>query len=120
MLGEFIGAILHSGDQYLNFLLRAEREQRTSGLKQLVQEAKVPTRTRVYVFGSFIRRKLYGDVDVMIAYEEPADTATLKAFESEMERLIRKRFGNPDVTVASAQEFNALRLNYDNLTQVYP
>lgn len=120
MLGEFMGAILHRGDQYLNFLLRADREQRTSGLKQLVQEAKVPPRARVYAFGSFIRRKLYSDVDVMIVYEEPADTATLKAFESEMERLIRKRFGNPDVAVASAREFTALRLKYDNLTQVYP
>lgn len=120
MLGEFMGAIFHSGDQYLNFLLRAEREKRTNDLKRVSQEAVPPKGTRVFAFGSFMRRKLYQDVDLIIVYEEPADTAKLKLFESELERLIRKRFGAPDVAVASVREFTALRLKYDNLAQVYP
>lgn len=120
MLGEFMGAIKHSGDQYLNFLLRADRDQRTVNLKRLSQEAAPPLRTQVFAFGSFLRRRLYGDVDVLIVYEEPVDTGKLKAFDSELERLIRKRVGKPDITVASAKEFTALRLKYDNLTQVYP
>jgi len=120
MLGEFMGAILHSGDQYLNFLLRADRENRTNGLNRISQEAAPPNKTRVYAFGSFMRRKLYKDVDLMIVYEEPTDTAKLKLFKSELERLIRKRFGDPDIAVASAREFTALRLRYDNLSQVYP
>lgn len=120
MLGEFMGAIHQSGEQYLNFLLRADREQRTSGLKRLSQEAAPPPRTRVFAFGSFIRRKHYQDVDLMIVYEEPSDLAMLKLFECELGRLIRKRLGEADVAVASGREFTALRLKYDNLTQVYP
>ena len=120
MLGEFMGAIHQSGDQYLNFLLRADREQRTSGLKRLSQEATPPPRTRIFAFGSFMRRKHYQDVDLMIVYEEPADTGKLKLFESDLERLIRERLGEPDIAVASAGEFTALRLKYDNLSQVYP
>lgn len=120
MLGEFMGAIHQSGDQYLNFLLRADREQRTIGLKRLSQEAAPPPRIRVFAFGSFLRRKHYQDVDLMIVYEEPADNAKLNVFESELERLIRKRFGETDISVASAREFTTLRLKYDNLSQVYP
>lgn len=120
MLGEFMGAIHQSGDQYLNFLLRADREQRASRLKRLSQEAAPSPRTRVFAFGSFMRRKHYQDVDIMIVYEEPADTAKLNLFETELERLIRKQFGEPDISVASAREFATLRFKYDNLSQVYP
>lgn len=120
MLGEFMGAIHQSGDQYLNFLLRADREQRTNGLKRLIQEAAPPPKTRVFAFGSFIRRKHYQDVDLMIVYEEPADSTKLKLFESKFELLIQKRYGEPDIAVSSAREFTTLRLKYDNLSQVYP
>ncbi len=120
MLREFMGAIHQSGEQYLNFLLRADCEQRTSNLKRLSQKASPPQRTRVFAFGSFIRRKQFQDVDIMIVYEEPADSAKLKLFESELERSVRKQLGEPDITVASAREFTGLRLQYDNLTQVYP
>lgn len=120
MLGEFMGAINQRGDQYLNFLLRPDRELRMSVLKRLSQEATPPRRTRVYTFGSFIRRKNYRDVDLMIIYEDPTDPAEVKAFEFALEGLIRKRFGEPDITVASAVEFVALRLRHDNLSQVYP
>jgi predicted nucleotidyltransferase len=120
MLGEFMGAILHSGDQYLNFLLRADCEQRTSGLKRVSQELTPPPGTRVFAFGSFMRRKHYQDVDLMIVYEEPVDTAKLERFESELKRLIQERFGQPDICVASAREFTALSLKYDNLSQVCP
>lgn len=120
MLGEFMGAIHQSGEQYLNFLLRADRERRMNDIKQLSREAAPPPKTQVFTFGSFIRRKHYQDVDLMIVYEEPADSAKLNEFESRLDRLIRKRFGEPDISVASAREFTALRLKYDNLSRAYP
>lgn len=120
MLGEFVSAIFKSGDQYLNFLLKADREYRTDGLKRVCQESGPPERVRVFVFGSFIRQKFYRDVDLMIVHEELANIAKLKLFESELERQMRKRFGVPDITVTSAREFATLKLKYDNLAQVYP
>ncbi|HSH73210.1 MAG TPA: hypothetical protein VK974_09155 [Methylophilaceae bacterium] len=120
MLSEFMGAIHKSGDQYLNFLLKADREYRIDSLKRLCKEAKPPTKVRVLVFGSFIRRYLYQDVDLMIVHEEPTDTAKLKLFESELEGQTQKRFGGSDINVTSAREFATLKLKYDNLTQVYP
>lgn len=120
MLGEFMGAIHQSGDQYLNFLLRADRDRRTSTLKQLSREAVPPPRTQVFAFGSFIRRKHYRDVDLMIVYEEPTESASLQLFASKLDQSIRKRFGESDISVSSAREFATLHLKYDNLSQVYP
>jgi hypothetical protein len=120
MLGEFMGAILHSGEQYLNYLLRAERESRTSGLRRTAQEASPPARIRVFCFGSFLRRKIYQDVDLMIVYEESVDSTQLKRFEFQFEGATRKRFGETDITVASVGEFTALKLKYDNLFQIFP
>jgi predicted nucleotidyltransferase len=120
MLGEFMGAIHHKGDQYLNFLLNADRESRLLGIKRIVQESTPPSRVRVFVFGSFIRRKSYGDIDILITYEESIDAQKLKMFESSVDHKARKRYGEPHIGVASEREFGALRLKHDNITQVYP
>jgi predicted nucleotidyltransferase len=120
MLGEFMGAIHFDGDQYLNFLLRSDRDARERRLKDLSREAAAPSGVSVYAFGSFLRRKLYGDIDLMVVYEEPGDGSKIRAFESRLDPLIRKQLGKPDVSVASSREFAALRLRYDNLMRVYP
>jgi predicted nucleotidyltransferase len=120
MLGEFMGAINFKGEQYLNFLLRADRELREFQLKDLSRQAKPLSGGRVYAFGSFLRRRLHADIDLMIVYEEPADRSELEAFEARLQQFVQKRLGQPDVSIASAREFAALRLQHDNLTQVYP
>lgn len=120
MLGEFMGAIHLSGDHYLNFLLRADRQRRTDELNRLSREATPPPKVQVFAFGSFLRRKHYQDVDLMIVYEEPIDSANLNRFESDLGRLIGRRFGRSDISVVSAREFIALRLQHDNLAQVFP
>lgn len=120
MLGEFMGAIHQKGDQYLNFLLRADRESRQLGIRRIVQESIPPSRVRVFVFGSFVRRRLYRDIDILVVYEEPIEAAKLRLFESAVEQKTRKWYGEPHIGVASEREFGALRLKHDNLTQVYP
>ena len=74
----------------------------------------------MFVFGSFIRRKSYGDIDILITYEEHIDASKLKLFESSFDQKARKRYGESHIGVASEREFGALRLKHDNLTQVYP
>lgn len=119
MLGEFMGAINFSGEQYLNFLLKAERDFRIDALRRVCLNSAIPS-IRVFVFGSFIRRQIYSDVDLMLVYEAQADTEKLKQFESTIEQETRKRFGEPHISITSSHEFATLRLQYDNLTQVYP
>lgn len=120
MLGEFMGAVNFQGEQYLNFLLRSERERRENRLGDLSKEAGCPPAVRVYAFGSILRRRLYRDVDLMIVYPEDADRLNVRAFEARLAEHVRRRVGQPDVVVASAHEFAELRLTHDNLTQVFP
>lgn len=120
MLGEFMGAIHFEGDQYLNFLLRSDRDARQNRLKDLSKEAAAPPGVKVYAFGSFLRRKLHEDIDLMVVYEEPEVGSEIRAFESRLELLVRKQLGEPDLSVTSVREFIRLKLRHDNLTQVYP
>jgi len=120
MLGEFMGAILQTGEKYLNFLLKADREFRLAGLKRICQDATPRSKVKVYTFGSFIRTRLYGDVDIMVSYPEPSPAKELKEFEQRLEKLVRKQFGEPHINVTSDREFVALGLKHDNLTRVFP
>lgn len=120
MLGEFMGAIRHDGEQYLNFLLRADRDRRMSSLKRIAKESVPPAGVQVFAFGSFLRRKLYADVDLMVLYQEQTDRSALSQFESRLAAETQKRFGDPDITVSSVREFVDLRLKHDNLAKVYP
>jgi hypothetical protein len=120
MLGEFMGAINFQGEQYLNFLLRADREARELHLKDLSKQARPPSGLSVYAFGSFLRRRVHEDIDLMLVYDEPAHRSEIEAFEARLEELVRKRLGHPDVSVASAREFATLKFRHDNLTRVYP
>jgi hypothetical protein len=120
MLGEFMGAIRHRGEQYLNFLLRSEKVGRVSCLKRLTEDSSPPPGVTVYAFGSHLRRKLYRDVDMFIVYKEPTSSQPIKVFESTLAATIGKRVGKPDITVASQREFAEVRFKHDNLTQVFP
>lgn len=120
MLGEFMGAIRYSGEQYLNYLIRSEREDRLASLNKIAKRLAPPQRICIYAFGSFLRKKLYSDIDLLVVYEEPADLEALKRFVSILAAEVRKQLGEPDITEASAREFVTLRLKHDNLTKFYP
>ena len=120
MLGEFMGAIRQSGENYLNFLLRSDRESRLRSLKLACKAAGPSVALKVHALGSVLRRKLFQDVDLMIVYEDSSDTNEVKQFEARLAGETRKHLGEPHITVTSAREFSGLQLKYDNLTQVYP
>lgn len=120
MLGEFMGAIRHTGEQYLNFLLRSDRESRLNRLKQIARDSAPPAGVQVLVFGSVLRRKLFGDVDLMVVYQDPIDKSALSQFADRLAAAVQKKLGEPDITVTSGREFDDLRLKHDNLTKIYP
>lgn len=120
MLGEFMGAIRKNGDEFLNYLLRAERDDRIRTLSKPLQSAKLPRGLTIYVFGSYIRRKLYRDIDVMLVY---ADTTSRQAVEEAEKVLTSTRSHSSsafDFTVCSSSEFEKLRFAHDNLTKIFP
>ncbi len=120
MLGEFMGAIRHTGEQYLNYLLRSDRNSRVLQCVKVAKESAPPEQIHVFVFGSFLRQALYRDVDFLVVYKEPQRRAEISEFENRLSANIRRQLGEPDITVSSDREFSNLKLKYDNLTKVYP
>lgn len=119
MLGEFMGALWKKDESFLNFLLRSELEDRIQALARPLLKAGLPKGLSVYAFGSFLRRKLHADIDVMIVY---SDESSRDFVDKCQEILAQSVWGNPnfDFTICSATEFAGLRLKHDNLTKVYP
>lgn len=120
MLAEFMGAIRFKDDKYLNFLLGSEKNDRIHAVGCMVKDCYPPSGVKVHVFGSFLRQKLFRDVDVMVIYDEPADHGQLKSFEDRLEEHISARFGQADITLISKREFPSIQFRHNNLQQVHP
>jgi predicted nucleotidyltransferase len=120
MLAEFMGAIRCKGEQYLNFLVSSEKKDRISAIERIVKECNPPAGLKVQVFGSFLRQKLYNDIDLMVVYDEPSDHGQLKSFEERLQKRISARFGQADITLTSSREFPSIQFRQSNLEQVYP
>lgn len=120
MLAEFMGAIRFKGEQYLNFLVGSEKKDRISAIACIVKECNPPVGLRVQVFGSFLRQKLYNDIDLIVVYNEPKDYGQLKSFEERLQERILARFGQADITLTSSREFPGIQFRQSNLEQVYP
>jgi predicted nucleotidyltransferase len=120
MLGEFMGAIWKHGDDHLNYLLKSEREFRVGSIKRLVKDSKPTNGVSVYVFGSYLRRKIYSDIDLMLVYSNPAARSTIQTLESAIKENLERRGEFPDITVTSSTELASLKFEHNNLTPVYP
>ncbi len=116
MLGEFMGAIRKQGQDYLNYLLKSDKEERLNIIKTVIKNINLPRDLRVYVFGSYIRRKIYNDIDLMLVYSN----FDSKKYINKVEQNLKNEFKNDtiDFTVASESEFKTIKLQHDNLTLV--
>ncbi|MEE4180199.1 nucleotidyltransferase domain-containing protein [Pseudomonas viridiflava] len=120
MLAEFMGAIRLEGEAYLNFLVRADKEQRVRDLGRLIAELRPAPRVSVYAFGSYLRRKVYNDIDLIIIYRDAASRVGAGLLEGELIRKLQTEGESADITVASATEYAALTFDQDNRTKVFP
>lgn len=120
MLGEFMGAIRMNGEDYLNYLTRADRETRAKSLGRTINEFRPDKNITVYVFGSYMRRKIYADIDIMIVYATPEAKASIPIVQANIESKFKQRGERLDITVASSLELPKIRFKYKNLTQVFP
>lgn len=117
-LAQFMGAVWKTGDDFLNGLLRQDVEYRITLFTQPLRNMNLSRDLRVYLFGSYLRKYLFHDIDVLLVYEneiakEQIDTV-VKALRQKAGSLNSKL----DVTVCSISEFSALELRHNNLTQI--
>jgi len=120
MLGEFMGAVRLKGEGFLNYLLASDQKSRVERLKNAVRSTRAPSGLSIYAFGSYLRRKTFADIDVVLVYgNEEARTAvpSVQASLSSTKEFSSTTF---DFTVCTAQEFDNLKLQHDNLTRLLP
>jgi len=120
MLPEFMGAVRNTGEDFVNYLLRSEKDNRIQTIKNPLQKAGLSHGLSIYLFGSYIRRKIYQDIDIMAVYSNPsAKEDVVKA-----EEAIRNHFKGQSplihTTACSSAEFSTLKFHHDNLTKIYP
>lgn len=120
MLGEFMGAIRNKGEDYLNYLPKSERQYRVASIKQLVKDSKPASGVSVYLFGSYLRRRIYSDIDLMLVYSNSADRSAIQTLESTIKEKLQRKSESLDISVTSSTEFASLKFKHNNLTPIYP
>jgi predicted nucleotidyltransferase len=120
MLGEFMGAIRKHSDDYLNYLIKADRESRIMSINRIIKNLQPQTGISVYVFGSYLRKKIYADIDLMLVYANPAAKAGLASLEAALVEELERQGERADITIASLAELSTLRFQHNNVTAAYP
>jgi len=119
MLGEFMGAVQKTGEEFLNYLLRSESEERIVKFRKPLRDTKLPQGIKVYLFGSYLRRKLYRDIDVAVVYSSKSAKGAVERVSEVLKMSAGQQSTILDLTICSSKEFSALQLMHDNLTEVY-
>ena len=117
-LREFMGAIPHTGDDFVNYLLLSEQQERINEFSSELSQTSLRGRFSVFLFGSFLRRKLFEDIDILIVSKPGASLTETDAAKE----IIRNRFRNYkemfDFTICSASEYDSIALDFDNRIRV--
>lgn len=114
----FMGAIRKDGEEFLNYLLQDERSSRLSFSKFLLSKASIPSRFQVYIFGSYLRRELYNDIDLILIYPVGADKELISSTLESISQVFEERASQLDITVCSEAEYIPMSFEDDNRTRV--
>ncbi|MBD1880548.1 nucleotidyltransferase domain-containing protein [Coleofasciculus sp. FACHB-T130] len=117
-LKTFMGAIRKDGDEFLNYLPNDERSSRLSFSKSLLSTASVPPRFQVYIFGSYLRRELYNDIDLIVVYTVGADQELISSTLESISQVFEKQASQLDITVCSEEEYAAMSFEDDNRNRI--
>jgi hypothetical protein len=117
-LKTFMGAIRKDGDEFLNYLVQEERTNRLSFSQSLLDDTSVPSRFQVYLFGSYLRRELYNDIDLILVYPIRADQELISSTLESIRQVFKERASQLDITVCSEVEYTTMRFEDDNRARI--
>lgn len=117
-LRKFMGAIRKNGDEFLNYLLKDERADRLRSSKSLLSKALVPPGFQVYIFGSYLRRELYNDIDLILVYPVKSGQELISSTLENINQAFEERASQLDITVCSEVEYQNMSFEKDNRTRI--
>lgn len=119
MLKEFMGAINTRGDKFLNYLLHEEKQSRVQNFADDLKKSKILNgNCNVYLFGSFLRRKVYNDIDLAIVYQNNLPTSKVDSLLNEIRDIFKHNSHLFDFIVCSNDEFAKLVFQDSNVVKV--
>ena len=113
-----MGAIRKNGDEFLNYLLQEEKSSRLSYLKSLLDKASVPLGFQVYIFGSYLRREIYKDIDLILVYPVGSAEGLIFSIVESINQAFKEKSSQLDITVCSEAEYKAMSFENDNRTKI--
>ena len=117
-LREFMGAIHKDGEDFLNYLLREEQRRRVTSLQSYLDKASIPFGFQIYVFGSYIRRERYKDIDLLLVYSTEAEKELINSTKKSIYEEFQGDSSVLHITVCSEAEYQTIILDYDNRIRV--
>jgi hypothetical protein len=117
-LRAFMGAIRKNGEEFLNYLLQEEKSSRLSKLKSLLDKAAVPISFQVYIFGSYLRREIYKDIDLIVVYPVGSAEGLISSTVKIINQALKEKLSQLDITVCSEAEYGAMSFENDNRTKI--
>jgi hypothetical protein len=117
-LKAFMGAIRKNGDDFLNYLLQEEKSSRLSKLKSLLDKASVPVGFQVYIFGSYLRREIYKDIDLILVYPVGSAEGLISSTGKSINQALKEKLSQLDITVCSEAEYGTMSFENDNRTKI--
>ena len=108
-LRQFMGAIHKDGEDFLNYLLQEEISQRVFELKvNYIDEAFIPGDFQVYVFGSYLRRDLYRDIDLLLVHPNGVNQKLVTTTVESLRKVFENSPSPLDITVSFEAEYNTM------------
>jgi predicted nucleotidyltransferase len=117
-LGEFMGAVWKTGDDFLNSILKQDVGSRISYFERPLRKMNLPTGLDVFLFGSYLRSYLFQDIDVLIVYANEKARQEVDTVVELLQEMANHKNAKLDVTVCSSNEYFNLKLKHDNLTKI--
>lgn len=119
MLKEFMGAIRHKGERFLNYLVNEERTERISMFSSKLRgNTAFNGKCKVYLFGSFLRRKVFDDVDIILVYTNSSVMSEIDILKNEINKCFQEKEIKLDFTICSEKEFSKMEFIDDNRVQI--
>ena len=119
-LKEFMGALNFQGEKFLNFLGSDDRADRINYFVDRLQENELLyNKCNVYLFGSYLRKKIFNDIDLLLVYKNEVTSKEVDSLIEEIKRRLSDIASKLHFQCCSVQEFPRLEINYNNKQRVF-
>ncbi len=104
----------------LNFLGTDDRKDRIDYFIDRLQESELLyNKCNVYLFGSYLRKKIFNDIDLLLVYKNGVTYEEVDSLIEEIKIKLSDIASKLHFQCCSVQEFPRLEINYDNKQRVF-